>query len=161
MRRSESGFSFIEVMISAGILVLLISMAMRHISREESSADELDKRMKARHIMDRSISRLVAELRSFPTLSMAGTSTAMSYVGCFDEGGAIVASTLKTSEFVAYHLPDPRQTSKICGKAQFEAHVVPSLEKFKSATVYLLSFDFQKQEHSLIFTSELILQGSI
>ncbi len=161
MRDRQAGFSLIEVMIAAAILAMLINFAQKRMNLQEENTNIMEKRMKARHLLDRSISHLVAELRTFPTLTRDGGRTAMSYVGCFDAGGAPVASTLKTSDFVAYDLADPTKMSKLCADAQFEAHVVPSVKQFKTATVYVLSMDRYTQEQVLVFSSELILQGSL
>ncbi|WP_141734219.1 type II secretion system protein [Oligoflexus tunisiensis] len=161
MKHNQAGFSLIEVLIAAGLLAFLINFAMKKMSLQEENMSLLEKRMKARHLMDRSISRLVAELRIFPPLSRDGGRSSMAYVACFDMGGAPVESTLDTSDFVAIALKDPKETSKICGKNQFETHVVPSVTQYKSATVYILSYDRRLEKQVMVFSSELILQGSI
>jgi prepilin-type N-terminal cleavage/methylation domain-containing protein len=161
MKNNQSGFSLIEVLIAAGLLAFLITFAMKKMSMQEENMSLLEKRMKARHLMDRSISRLVAELRIFPPLSRDRGRTSMVYVACFDRGGSPVESSLKTSDFVAIELPDPKETSKVCGNHQFEAHVVPSVTQYKMATVYILSYDRRLEKQVMVFTSDLVLQGSI
>lgn len=135
-KKFESGFSLIEVMVVVALLGLVAVISSEHLSKVERTARDIHEKLKARHVLDRSIAEIITSGGFFPPQIVGGK--AVTYIACYNLQGLMIANQRDNVGFIAKALADVTQPSGLCPNAKFELHITPAIDGSNNADLAVI-----------------------
>ncbi len=121
---SQKGFTLIEVMISASLIMIALLGANAQFIQQMKSEGSVNAQLVLRQVLNQVMSKLRAATSEFPAY-YNGSGTPISYISCFTERGEQTVNKsphLSTAYFGDY-LADTTVASDYCPEADIEVHV--------------------------------------
>lgn len=160
LKNHESGVSLIEVMIVAALLGLIAVITSEHLSNAERTAKDLHEKLKARHVLDRSIAEIITSGGYFPPQVTGGK--AASYIACYNMQGLMTANSRGDIGFVVKRLDDINQPSGLCPDAKFELYITPATDGSNNADLSVIVFNKQgAKEKKLEYRSRITMESAL
>lgn len=157
-RGGEAGVTLLEAMVLAAILGLVVYLASGLLSDSERFAKNEYEKLKARHVLDRSIADIIASGGFYPP--MRDGAKAVSYVACYNMQGMMMNNRRKKTGVISVVLPDTAAPSPYCPDAKFEVHVTPATDASNTAEVIVLVVSRQG-EKKVEYRSRVALESAL
>lgn len=155
---NQRGVTLIEAMIMAGLLCFIAYGVASVLTNSERFAKEEYEKLKARHVLDRSIAEIVAAGSFFPPMKKNGDG--VSYIGCYNFQGLMVKNSNGSVGYLVDRLPDPTLPTQFCPGAKFEVHVKPAADAANSAEIFVLTLT-AKGKKKLDYRTTVTLESAL